>query len=463
LKRRALLQRLAYTVPAGMMFPSLLTSCALQEPVLKPVYEGKVIIIGAGISGLHAAQLVKNQNIDVEILEASDIYGGRIKINPDFFDYPIEQGADFIYGNENAWYDAVKNSGISVVEIVKNPVYVMDGIPKFDTELSQDFDYQNAQSFINNLKNYNGPDLTLQNAVTGAQIPARAHHVIEGEIATPKGATYNNISIKGLSENVKLWNDGEGRYFSQNQGHIKVLTNIYSNVIPLIKFNTPVKTIDYSNPSKITLTDSEGNTHECTRVIITVPLAVLKANIISFSPSLPVGTTSAWNRVGTAGGIKVVLNFFSNFWGMQTSSIYTQGYAREYYATGIERSTSNRVLTATIMGDQADALVGKSDEEIVTLLLADLDAIYPGKAIHNYDSTNSYLFDWSKQEFIKGAISYPIVSGTGAAESMAAPVLNRLFWAGEATALNGNSGTVQGAMASSDRAVAELFDIILDL
>ena len=457
------MQKLAYTVPAGMIFPSLLNSCAPPEPISKFLYEGKVIIIGAGIAGLQAAQQIKNQNINVEVLEASDVYGGRIKINPEFFDYPIEQGADFIYGDKNPWFDAVKNSGISIVEVTKNPVYVMDGVPKFDSELTQDIDYQNAQSYINNLKNYTGPDLTLQNSVVSAQIPTRAHHVIEGVMATPRGTSYNNISVKGLTDNLKKWNDGEGKYFSQNQGHIKVLGNIYGDVIPLIKFNTPVKTIDYSSPSKIIITDSEGNTHECTRVILTVPLAVLKSNTISFTPTLPIGTTAAWNRIGMSGGIKVVLKFFSNFWGMQTSSIYTQGYAREYYAAGIGRSDSNRVLTATIMGDQATALADKSDEEIITLLLADLDAIYSGKASHNYDPTQTYVFDWSKQEYIKGAISYPIVSGTDAEKLIAKPIQNRLFWAGEATALNGNSGTVQGAMESSDRVVAELFDIILDL
>ncbi|MCB0505385.1 MAG: NAD(P)/FAD-dependent oxidoreductase [Cyclobacteriaceae bacterium] len=463
MNRRELLQRLAYVVPAGMMFPSLLHSCAPKDPPLKPVYDGKVIIIGAGISGLHAAQIIKAQNVDVEILEATNLFGGRIKVNPDFFDFPLEQGADYIYGNNNAWYSAIEGTGISMVEIPVNPAYVMDGVPKLESELGSDIDFQNAQSFINNLINRTGPDLTLENAVVSAQIAQRAHHVVEGVVATPKGATYDSISVKGITENLNLWNDGDGRYFSQNQTLVQIVGNIYSNILSLVKFNTPITNIDYNDPTKIVLTDGNGDSHECTRVIVTAPLAVLKAGDINFSPTLPVGTTAAWNRVGMAGGIKVALSFFVNFWDKQVSSIYTQGYAREYYAAGMGRSNSNKVLTATIMGAQADALAGKTDEEIINLLLVDLDAIYDGQASHQFNAEDSYVFDWSKQPYTKGAVSYPIVSGTGAAKTMATPIEDRIFWAGEATAFNGNNGTVQGGIESAERAVAELFEIILDL
>lgn len=450
-------------VPAGMMFPSLLQSCAPKDPPLKSVYDGKVIIIGAGISGLHAAKLIKDQNIDVEILEATSLFGGRIKVNPDFGDFPLEQGADFIYGNNNPWYSTVEGTGISLVEIPKNPIYFVDGQAKTESELSSNVDFQNAQSFINNIVNWSGPDLTLENAVVSAQIPQNLRFIVEGEVATPRGATYNSISIKGISENLSLWNDGDGRFFSQNQTLVQVLGNIYNTILPLIKFDTPVTNIDYNDPTKIVLTDANGGTHECTKLIITVPLAVLKAGDINFSPSLPVGTTAAWNRIGMAAGMKVTLSFFVNFWNKQASSIYTDGYAREYYAAGLGRSNSNKVLTATIMGSQADALAGKTDEEIINLLLADLDTVYDGQASHQFNMEESYVFDWSKQPYAKGVMSYPLVSGTGAAQAMAIPVDDKIFWAGEATALNGNEGTVQGGIESAERAVAELFDLILDL
>ena len=42
-------------------------------------YSGKVIIVGAGPSGLAAAKILERNNIDYLILEATDRFGGRLK------------------------------------------------------------------------------------------------------------------------------------------------------------------------------------------------------------------------------------------------------------------------------------------------------------------------------------------------------------------------------------------------
>ncbi len=56
MKRREVIQKLVYTVPAGMAFPSLLSSCDQNKIIPTPVYDGNVIVIGAGASGLYTAQ-----------------------------------------------------------------------------------------------------------------------------------------------------------------------------------------------------------------------------------------------------------------------------------------------------------------------------------------------------------------------------------------------------------------------
>ena len=39
----------------------------------------KILIIGSGIAGITAGKILRDRNIDFEILEASGVYGGRIK------------------------------------------------------------------------------------------------------------------------------------------------------------------------------------------------------------------------------------------------------------------------------------------------------------------------------------------------------------------------------------------------
>ena len=59
-------------------------------------FEGKVTIIGAGAGGLSAGYLLDQLGIDFEILEASSNFGGRMKINTNFAEFPIPLGAEWI-------------------------------------------------------------------------------------------------------------------------------------------------------------------------------------------------------------------------------------------------------------------------------------------------------------------------------------------------------------------------------
>ena len=463
MKRREVIQKLAYAVPVSMTFPSLLASCNQNNIDPTPVYAGNVIIIGAGASGLYAAKQFLERNINVKILEASDRYGGRIRLQKEYFDFPMEQGADWIAGNNNLWYNAVESSGNTIIEYPEAPSFSVDGVIKTEDELANNVDFLSAMNFINNITNYNGPDLTIKNAVVSAGLDPSVQHIVDSITSNSRGSSFETVSIKGASEGEKIWNDGSGKYLAENNALVDVLGGVCNNVIEHISFNTPVTQVDYSSPSTIMLTDASGGTHECTILIITVPINIIKAGDISFTPNLPINTTAALDRIGMDVGYKVMLSFYVNFWGKEVSSIYTDGTVPEYYAPGMGRSLNdeNRILSALIMGKQAEALAGKSDGDIILILLSELDAYYGGEASQQFDEENTYVTNWGDLPYIQGVKSYPMVSGTGAAEQYATPIENKLFFAGEATALKGNYGTVQGALDSADRVVKEVLDIIL--
>ena len=74
----------------------------------------KVIIIGAGASGLYAAYcLVTNHHTtDIIILEAEDRIGGRIYTVP-FNDHCIDLGAQWIHGRgDNPLWTFVKENNV---------------------------------------------------------------------------------------------------------------------------------------------------------------------------------------------------------------------------------------------------------------------------------------------------------------------------------------------------------------
>jgi monoamine oxidase len=74
----------------------------------------KVTIIGAGAAGLCAGYLLKQQGIDFEILEASSTYGGRVKTNKSFVDFPIPLGAEWIHVKKGILTEIVNDTSIAI-------------------------------------------------------------------------------------------------------------------------------------------------------------------------------------------------------------------------------------------------------------------------------------------------------------------------------------------------------------
>lgn len=97
----------------GIPLQASLISCS-KEASSTSNFSGKVIIIGAGAGGLSTAYLLIQQGIDFEILEASSNYGGRLKINTDFADFPIPLGAEWLHAGTDEFQKMVNDSTVQV-------------------------------------------------------------------------------------------------------------------------------------------------------------------------------------------------------------------------------------------------------------------------------------------------------------------------------------------------------------
>ena len=69
---------------------------------------------------------------------------------------------------------------------------------------------------------------------------------------------------------------------------------------------------------------------------------------------------------------------------------------------------------------------------------------------------DAYFHDWQIDPYSRGAYSYAKVGASEAPAILARPVQDTLFFAGEASDVTGNNGTVHGAIASGRRAVTEI-------
>jgi monoamine oxidase len=107
MKRRKFIQKTLQNGALIMASPSLLAACKNEAmPITK-----SVLIIGAGISGLAAAQKLKEKGLKVTILEAQDKMGGRLCTNRTL-EFPFDEGASWIHGiNGNPITDLAQKQG----------------------------------------------------------------------------------------------------------------------------------------------------------------------------------------------------------------------------------------------------------------------------------------------------------------------------------------------------------------
>jgi monoamine oxidase len=103
---------------------------------------------------------------------------------------------------------------------------------------------------------------------------------------------------------------------------------------------------------------------------------------------------------------------------------------------------------------------------MVPVILAELDAVFNGQATENVrrDASNnvlSVIMDWTKVPYIRGGASYIKPGGSNADRiSLSESVNGKVFFAGEATDIAGDAGTISGAIQSADRAASEVMETI---
>jgi monoamine oxidase len=69
---------------------------------------------------------------------------------------------------------------------------------------------------------------------------------------------------------------------------------------------------------------------------------------------------------------------------------------------------------------------------------------------------SSWTHNWEDDPFARGAYSYPLVGGSKAGEALSKSIRGTLYFAGEATVNEADSGTVHGAIRSGRRAATQL-------
>ncbi|MFN8711450.1 MAG: flavin monoamine oxidase family protein [Bacteroidota bacterium] len=438
--RKNFLKQSALVSLGGLLFPSsILSSCRKKSLFEDQNYDGKVIIIGAGAAGLYAGYILKSKGIDFTILEASNTHGGRMGKLSGFADYDIDTGAQWLHGNNNILGDLIKKTNTPVTLDLSEYAYWFNG--QLVSELPED-------PFI--FEGENLPDVSFKDYAHQQGFGSEYDTIIEA-IAGDQGASASLLSAYWNKKEEENWVSGDDDFKFSATYFDFIDAHIARPVIDKVVLNTPITGINYAG-EKIQLTDASSNQWIADKVIVTVPISILKLNEISFTPALPAAKTEAFSKIGMGPGMKVFLKFSTKFF----EPILIGGtICAAYIDDSVGKTTSDNILLAFVMGDQAAYLHALgSDNAITTALLQELDSVYSGQATASFLASS--VHDYTSKPFIKGAYGYSTVGMNDARAVAAQPVNDKLFFAGEAMNINGHHQTVQGAVESGYKAVIDL-------
>jgi monoamine oxidase len=488
-KRRKALKQIGLGVTAGLALPAWLSSCDKESPGPEINYDGVVGIIGAGAAGLIAADILISKGVRVKVFEATNRVGGRVcslhrtdapsdslimfPNNYPYSDFPFELGADRVNGSDSKWGEILKIRKVPTVNFreLSADRYVIDSTVKTEAEALTNSDFTTAKSFRDNFSTFTGGSgLSVKQAATNAGVAAGMQEIINSWLGVPYGSSSDRIGANALANALSLIEHDGVELTLRNNPMQDTLLSVYSRVIPSIQFNTVVQSVNYSG-DLVEITHSAGS-DTVNKLIVTVPVSILKAGDIVFSPGLPASKLTALSRIGMEASMRVLLEFKRNFWGEDVAAIIGSAEGPMMLNAGVGRSTLNKTLSITINGPKAEAFSLLTGDQVVESIIAEMDVWFNGDATENIRRStltgeeNKLLYtikDWTKDPFFKGGFSFPLTGGVPAdRDALAAPVDRKLFFAGEATDTTGEFGTVSGALKSGERAAFEVIDEIVE-
>ena len=313
---------------------ALLSGRRAAEEVLarSPV---RVAVVGAGVAGLAAAEALTRAGVQVEVFEARDRIGGRV-VTDRSLGSSLDMGASWIHGSR------------------RNPV----------TEIADDLDLLRAPTEYSNqvVRNQRGEVLCSGEISAGWEEVTSIEHEY--------GADVEDLSPEAEEEGGLYW--GSDRLFLDGyDGVLSALDGDYE-----VHLSSAVERVDWAD-GEVSLEPALGTFDA---VVVTLPLGVLKAGTVAFSPALPAEKLRAINALGMGLLNKVYLRFPEVFWDVEADLLGFDGPERGVFAewVNIAKVTGEPILLGFNASSVAEAMEGWSDEDIVAKAMEALRGMYAG-------------------------------------------------------------------------------------
>lgn len=422
----------------------------------------RVVVIGAGLSGLAAAQeLHRQQEYEVVVVEARERIGGRIWTSFKWTDLPLDFGATWIHGTQgnpltdladqldaerlttsysraathNASGQLLSNAEEVRLEKFRNKVFgELKKAQNEDTDVS-------IRQVIEPLIRQFDPSSESYRFI---------NFILSGEIEQEYSGSAESLSAHWYNSDKKF--NGNADLFAQG---FRVIPEFLAEGLR-IELGQVVKEIQWHQaPIRVITQKTE---FLADRVIVTLPLGVLQAGKVRFTPELPQNKQTAIAKLGMGVLNKCYLRFPTVFWSADVDWLeYISARHGEWTEwVSFNRAANMPILLGFNAADRGRAIETWSDEQIVASAMQTLRTIY-GVSIP--EPIDYQITRWASDPFSLGSYSYnPVGAVPKMRQELAASLDKSVFFAGEASNKD-YFGTAHGAYLSGLRAAQEILEI----
>lgn len=427
-----------------------------------------VVILGAGASGLAAAEHLLRAGLRVTVLEARDRVGGRVATVPDpVTGTPLELGAEFVHGEPERLRKLARRARLTVRPC--NDTHALSWKGRFG-------DGDEAFQVVESLAAAEPPDrpvaeLLRESAHRERWSPpqlAMARSYVEGFYAANPD-TASALAIGRMERAAeKLGGIIPSRVM---EGYDRVLLALARPLLErpgAVLFNAVAEEVRWAaGEVQVRVRTRQGvslGRVRAKRAVVTLPVGVLRARppepgAVRFVPRL-LDKERAWSRLEMGPLVKVLMRFRSAFWSEREDTA-RYGF---FHAPSLPLPTwwtlaphATRHLVGWAGGPAADALTALDEMEVLERAVETLARIFrlPRQAVH--ELLESWrIQDWQREPFTRGGYAVIPAGAADAMQALALPVEDTLFFAGEATNTEGEEGTVHGAIDTGVRAAKEV-------
>ncbi len=452
----------------------------------------RVIVAGAGISGLSAAYELSQLGYQVTVIEGRERIGGRIfTLKEPFVDGQfVELGGElagdgykrflgyadkFKIGYETFEQEfetggAVTNlqGGIGTTAVLKNNLYPIGSVLE-----PHPYNLTGEEAKVLPPALLSRYLRTLAREVAGnAEKIAELDKLSLADVLRARGASENAIKLMGISLNynsIETVSAGgimfeSGRRMSAGTranriagGNFEIPKALAANAkkkgVKII-LEAKIKMISHSSNSvKVSFINKKGKTVtlEAEKLVCSIPFSVLREIVIT--PSLPEAKVRAINELSYTRITKVMMQGSRFEWDRRNigSSIWTDTALERIFSMSGKRGDARGIFTSWTEGEGAQLPEKMSDAERQIWAKNELENILPFmKGAIERTQTKS----WTNDEFVRGAYAHFTKGQYRALKPHLKTQVGPIHFAGEHTAENAPG--MEGALESAERVVSEI-------